>query len=94
MRSIVARTVSANRRMGATGFTVFAYVSADDKDHVRVNEVLGAHRGQWLADILLTTNHVVAETITLVNKRGHRDPGVRHDLAVTIGRHPRNLGGG
>lgn len=68
-----------------TGF-LFAYVSADDKDHARVNEVLEAYRGQRLADILLTTNHVVAETITLVSKRGHRDPGVRHDLAVSLGR--------
>jgi hypothetical protein len=51
-----------------------------------VNEVLEAHRGQRLADFLLTTNHVVAETITLVNKRGHRDPGIRHDLAVKVGR--------
>ncbi len=67
-----------------TGF-LFAYVSADDKDHARVNEVLEAHRGERLADVLLTTNHVVTETITLVSKRGHRDPGVRHDLAVKIG---------
>jgi len=35
---------------------------------------------------LLTTNHVVAETITLVSRRGHRDPAVRHDLAVKVGR--------
>jgi uncharacterized protein len=68
-----------------TGF-LFAYVSENDKDHARVIEVLEAHRGQRLADILLTTNHVVAETITLVSKRGHRDPGMRHDLAVKVGR--------
>lgn len=68
-----------------TGF-LFAYVSENDKDHARVNEVLEAHRGQRLADLLMTTNHVVAETITLVSKRGHRDPGIRHDLAVKVGR--------
>jgi len=68
-----------------TGF-LFAYVSEKDKDHVRVNEVLEAHRGQRLADFLLTTNHVVAETITLLSKRGHRDPLIRHDLAVKLGR--------
>ena len=45
-----------------------------------------AHRGSRPADFLLTTNHVVTETITLVSKRGHRDPGLRHDLAVKIGR--------
>ncbi len=68
-----------------TGF-LFAYVSERDKDHARVNEVLEAHRGERLADFLLTTNHVVAETITLVRKRGHRDPGIRHDQAVKLGR--------
>jgi uncharacterized protein len=67
-----------------TGF-LFAYVSEKDKDHARVNEVLEAHRGQRLADFL-TTNHVVAETITLVSKRGHRDPLIRHELAVKVGR--------
>jgi predicted nucleic acid-binding protein len=68
-----------------TGF-LFAYVSADDKDHVRVSEILEAHRGERLSDFLLTTNHVVAETVTLVSKRGHRDPAVRHELAVKVGR--------
>ena len=68
-----------------TGF-LFAYVSADDRDHARVAEVLEAYRGQRLADFLLTTNHVVAETIPLVSRRGHRDPGIRHDLAVQVGR--------
>ncbi len=68
-----------------TGF-LFAYVSENDKDHLRVNDVLEVHRGERLADFLLTTNHVVAETITLVSKRGHRDPGIRHDLAVKAGR--------
>ena len=65
---------------------LFAYVSADDADHARVNEVLESHRGRRLHDFLLTTNHVVAETITLVSRRGHRDPAVRHDLAVKVGR--------
>jgi uncharacterized protein len=68
-----------------TGF-LFAYVSENDEDHVRVTEILEAHRGRRLSDFLVTTNHVVAETITLVSKRGHRDPGVRHDLAVEVGR--------
>jgi predicted nucleic acid-binding protein len=27
-----------------------------------------------------------AETITLVSKRSHRDPGIWHDLAVKVGR--------
>ena len=68
-----------------TGF-LFAHVSEKDKDHARVNEVLEAHRGERLADFLVTTNHVVAETITLLSKRSHRDPLIRHDLAVKVGR--------
>ena len=68
-----------------TGF-LFAYVSQKDQDQDHVNEILEAHRGERLADLLLTTNHVVAETITLVAKRGHRDPGIRHDRAVEVGR--------
>ena len=38
-----------------TGF-LFAYVSENDKGHVRVNEVLGVYRGHRLTDLLLTTN--------------------------------------
>jgi predicted nucleic acid-binding protein len=34
---------------------------------------------------VVTTNHVVAETITLVRARGHRDPGASHRLAVEVG---------
>ena len=68
-----------------TGF-LFAYVSENDKDHARVNEVLEAHRGKRLANFLVTTNHVVAETITLLSKRGHRDRLIGHDLAVKVGR--------
>ena len=53
-----------------------------------MNEVLEAHRGERLVDFLLTTNHIVAETITLVSKRSHRDPGIRHDLAVIFWKTP------
>jgi predicted nucleic acid-binding protein len=67
-----------------TGF-LFAFVSEDDADHARVVEVLEGYRGRPLGELLLTTNHVVAETITLVRAKGHRDAGVRHDLAVKVG---------
>ncbi len=72
-----------------TGF-LFAIVSEKDKDHARVNEVLEARRGERLADFLVTTNHVVAETITLLSKRSHRDPLIRHDLAVKVGRRDKS----
>lgn len=64
---------------------LFAHVSEDDANYARVEEVLEAHRGQRLSALLLTTNHVIAETITLVRTRGHRDPRVRHEIAVKVG---------
>lgn len=67
-----------------TGF-LFAYVSEDDENHDRVCEVLDGHHGKRLGELLLTTNYVVSETITLLNVRGHRDPRMSHDLAVRVG---------
>jgi predicted nucleic acid-binding protein len=67
-----------------TGF-LFALFDEDDKDHARVREVAERFRGELLPDFVLTTNHVIAETITLVRSKGHPDPGVRHDRAVKIG---------
>jgi predicted nucleic acid-binding protein len=65
-----------SKRWRTTGRTSLCrhLVSEKDKDHARVNEVLEAHRGERLADFLVTTNHVVAETITPLSKRSHRDP--------------------
>lgn len=68
-----------------TGF-LYALFAEDDEHHVRVCEVLERYRGRRLADFVLTTNHVLAETITLTRSKGHPDPGVRHDRAVEIGR--------
>jgi predicted nucleic acid-binding protein len=67
-----------------TGF-LFALFDEDDKDHLRVREVAEKYRSQFLPDFVLTTNHVIAETITLVRSKGHADLGVRHDRAVKIG---------
>ena len=53
-----------------TGF-LFALVSKKDAHHARVVEVFRTFRNLRLADHLLTTNHVVAETITLTLKVGH-----------------------
>jgi predicted nucleic acid-binding protein len=53
-----------------TGF-LFALVSAKDEHHERVNEVFAGFRGAHLAEVLLTTNHVIAETVTLTRKLGH-----------------------
>ena len=55
-----------------TGF-LFALVSTKDEHHERVVEVFRTFQGVHLADTLLTTNHVVAETITLARKIGHRE---------------------
>lgn len=67
-----------------TGFLFALFVEGDD-DHGRVQEVFEGFRGQRLQDLLLTTNHVVAETVTLLRKRGHPDSRVRHGLAVSVG---------
>lgn len=55
-----------------TGF-LFAFVSTRDEHHERVVEVFRTFKESRLADTLLTTNHVVAETITLARKIGHQE---------------------
>jgi predicted nucleic acid-binding protein len=55
-----------------TGF-LFALVSKRDAHHDRVLEVFRTLSGRRLADEVLTTNHVVAETITLTRKIGHAE---------------------
>jgi uncharacterized protein len=72
-----------------TGF-LFAFVSEDDADHPRVDAILEEYRDRRLSDLVLTTNHVVAETITLCRSKGHRDPKVRHERAVRVGRQLRS----
>ena len=60
-----------------TGF-LFALISKNDAHHARVVEVFRTFQTLRLADRVLTTNHVVAETITLTRKIGH-------DRAATLG---------
>ncbi len=67
-----------------TGF-LFALFVEGDAHHERVREVFERFRGRPLRDVLLTTNHVLAETVTLLRKKGHPDPRVRHGLAVSVG---------
>ena len=55
-----------------TGF-LFALVSKRDAHHPRVVEVFRTFKDLRLVDHLLTTNHVIAETITLTRKIGHED---------------------
>ena len=53
-----------------TGF-IFALISKRDAHHQRVVDVFRTFKDLRLADHLLTTNHVVAEAITLTRKIGH-----------------------
>jgi predicted nucleic acid-binding protein len=53
-----------------TGF-LFALVSSKDEHHARVVELFQTFRNLKLHEHLVTTNHVVAETITLTRKIGH-----------------------
>ena len=55
-----------------TGF-LFALVSKRDAHHLRVVEVFRTFKDLRLVDHLLTTNHVIAETITLTRRIGHDD---------------------
>ena len=51
---------------------LFSLFSVRDPDHERVKTVFEALEGRRLPDTLLTTNHVVFETLTLVRmKTGH-----------------------
>jgi len=68
-----------------TGF-IFALVCSHDASHLRVRRNIAEYKGRDLSQLLLTTNHVVEETITLLRSRGHRDADVAHDLAVRVGR--------
>jgi len=58
---------------------LFPLLSTHDRDHPRVREVFEGFGNRRLPDYLLTTNHVVGETITLARVRGG------HDLAVSVG---------
>lgn len=68
-----------------TGF-LYALIDADDAHHARVREVLEQERGRRLFESVLTSNHVLAETLTLLRKRGKQDARARHARAVEVGR--------
>jgi predicted nucleic acid-binding protein len=68
-----------------TGF-IFALVCRRDANHERVRAVMDEYRGRDLRRLVLTTNHVVEETITLIRSSVHRDASVAHDIAVDVGR--------
>jgi hypothetical protein len=53
---------------------LFPLVYTQDEDHERVREVFDTYRSWRLRDLILTTNHVVMETITMIRMRvGHRE---------------------
>ncbi len=61
-----------------TGF-FFALASARDPHHERAREVFARLRGQDLPNVVLTTNHIIAETITLTQAKAD------HAAAVLMG---------
>lgn len=67
-----------------TGF-VFAFIAERDVNHRRALGFLEQYEGRPLTDFVITTNHVVSETLTLVRTRAHAQPAVRHELAVKVG---------
>jgi uncharacterized protein len=68
-----------------TGF-LYALIDADDANHARVRDVLQRERGRRLFDSVITTNHVLAEVVTLLRTRGKQDSDSRHARAVEVGR--------
>ena len=58
---------------------LLAFFSEDDADHERVAEVFESFKGRHLPELLLTTDHVVFETITLARYR------ISHERAVFVG---------
>lgn len=53
-----------------TGF-LFALVSTKDEHHDRVVDVFATFKGARLSEVILTTNHVGGETLTLTRRLGH-----------------------
>jgi uncharacterized protein len=51
-----------------------------------VREVLEHERGRRLFEAVTTTNHVLAEVLTLLRTRGKQDLRARHARAVEVGR--------
>jgi predicted nucleic acid-binding protein len=64
---------------------LFPLFALHDPDHQRVRRVMEGYRGKRMAEHVLTTNHVVAETITLVRYKGSRQSEAAHALATEVG---------
>ena len=67
-----------------TGF-LFALFVKGDKQHEQVSKIFEEYADRRLADVFLTTNYIVSETVTLLKTKGHPDPLARHALAVSVG---------
>lgn len=64
---------------------LFALVDSDDENHTRVRAVLDGVRGKRLSDLVVTTNHVLAETVTTLRVCGRSDDRLRHARALRMG---------
>jgi predicted nucleic acid-binding protein len=67
-----------------TGF-ILALIAESDVNHRRAVELMEGYSSSRLSDLVITTNHVVAETLTLVRARAHKSAAIRHELAVKVG---------
>ncbi len=65
---------------------LFPLFARHDPDHERVRKAFEEYRDQRMADRVVTTNHVIMETLTLVRYKGSRDTAAAHRLAVEVGR--------
>jgi len=70
--------------------TSFLYplFNVEDDDHARVREVFESLRGRRLNELLVTTPHVIFETVTLIRlgqRQGRPDSQARHRQAIYAG---------
>ena len=64
---------------------LFPFFAVHDRDHERVSRVFEEYEEHFRTGSLVTTNHIVFETITLIRYRGSRDPRLAHELAQRVG---------
>jgi len=64
---------------------LYALVDKDDENHAQVREIFEREQGKQLSDFVLTTNHILSETLTILRVCGKRDDRFRHERAVQMG---------
>jgi uncharacterized protein len=67
-----------------TGFLA-ALVLEDDAQHERVVDAFEPYRGRILSQLIVTTNHILSETVTLIRSRAGAPWPLRNRIAIRVG---------